>query len=122
MNFNFTSAASEGRKLMEQEIDTELKAKLHSETAKIAWSELQRFFAQGSVLQIDEDLDLVQVAVWFAEDDSNKLEPYITSGSIAPPSNDKARAWFATSAELWSVVVAPFVLVQESKVDEEKSS
>lgn len=97
----------------DQDIDAQLKAKLHSETATIVWSELQRFFAQGSVLQVDSRLDLVQVAVWFAQDIADKLQPLVACGKIAQPSNDKARQWYDDQQTLWSVVVAPFVLVQE---------
>jgi len=89
--------------------------KLHSETARIGWLELQRFFAQGLVMQVADSMDLVQVAVWFAEDDSEKLETHIKSGAIAPPSNVQAKTWYMQKAELWSVVVAPFVLVQENR-------
>lgn len=92
-----------------------LEAKLHAETATISWAELQRFYAQGAVLQIATELDLIKVAVWFAEDCTQRLEPLFVSGAIAQPSNETARNWYATKASLWSVVVAPYVLVQEPK-------
>ena len=38
------------------------KAKLNLETAQVAWTELQRFFAQGSVIRVDSSLDLIEVA------------------------------------------------------------
>lgn len=87
--------------------------KLHSETALMHWIDLQRFFAQGKVLYIDKPLNLVETAVLFANDDAQSLEPLISSEQVSAPSNDQARAWFATNAELWTVVVAPYVLVQE---------
>lgn len=94
-------------------METDLIEKLHSETARISWAELQRFFAQGSVLLVADALDLVQVAAWFAQDDTQALKPYIETGQVAAPSNDIAKTWYEQKAELWSVVVAPFVLVQE---------
>lgn len=90
-----------------------LKQKLHSETARIAWSELQRFFAQGSVLWLSDDYDLIEVAVHFAEDNADTLQALMSAGGLAAPTNDQARKWYDDKAELWSVVVAPFVLVQE---------
>ena len=89
--------------------------KLHSETALIHWSDLQRFFAQGNLLYVDSSLDLVQSAVWFAEDAAEQLAPHIESKAIAQPSNQQARGWYESNAELWAVVVAPYVLVQEQK-------
>ena len=97
-----------------------LLEKLHSETALISWLELQRFFAQGSVLKIAPELDLVQTAMWLAEDSSDKLKPYVENGQIAAPSTDQARSWYDNRTELWSVVVAPFVLVQETPAGQEK--
>lgn len=89
--------------------------KLYSETATIPWHELQRFFAQGSVLHVADDLDLVTTALLFSEDNAAELEPLIKSQRVIAPSNDQARTWFDNDVTLWSVVVAPFVLVQNLK-------
>lgn len=99
--------------------DVPLLEKLHSETALIAWSELQRFFAQGVVINVAPDLDMIELAVMLAEDRSEELKSVMDSGKVGPPNNELARAWFANNAMLWSVVVAPFVLVQDkgNKVD-----
>jgi len=97
--------------MSEQELST--LEKLHSETALMRWSELQRFFAQGKVLHVENSLDLVQVAVWLAEDSASELAPYIESNSITHPSNDLARSWYNNDVELWTVAVAPYVLVQQ---------
>jgi len=88
--------------------------KLHSETALMHWVDLQRFFAQGKVLHVDKALNLVETAALFADDDAQSLEPLITSEQVSAPNNDQARAWFEANAELWTVVVAPYVLVQEA--------
>ncbi len=87
--------------------------KLLSETALFHWHDLQKFFAQGVVLWVDESLDLVSVASMFANDDSNQLEPLLEALQIRQPTNDQARQWYGDDVELWSVVVAPYVLVQE---------
>ena len=103
---------------IEQDMSTEegdiaIIQKLHSETATIRWSELQRFFAQGAVLWLSKDLDLVKTAALFANDQSALLKPLLEAKKVAAPSNDQARQWVDNDALLWSVVVAPFVLVQE---------
>lgn len=88
---------------------------LHSETARIAWRELQRFFAQGKVLHLRSDLDLVRVAAHFACDDAHHVQALIGAQQLAPVTDDQARRWFDADASVWSVVVAPFVLVQEEQ-------
>lgn len=90
----------------------ELKQKLVAETARIHWRELQRFFAQGLVLVVDDSLDLIDVACWIAKDDSTQIKPLQLNKQIMPPSNQQARDWYDDDTALWSVVVAPFVLVQ----------
>ncbi|MBX2849242.1 MAG: DUF2288 domain-containing protein [Acidiferrobacterales bacterium] len=87
--------------------------KLHSETARIRWHDLQPYFAKGSLLLVDDSLDLVTVAADFAQDRAQKLSRCLESKLIAPPDNDQARYWYANNNELWAVVVAPFVLVQK---------
>ncbi|MEM7357948.1 MAG: DUF2288 domain-containing protein [Pseudomonadota bacterium] len=97
-----------------------LKQKLHSETACIAWTELQRFFAQGSVMWLKDGYDLIDVAVSFAEDNAGALQKIIDAGDLAAPTNDQARNWYESDAQLWSVVVAPFVLVQERSTEKQE--
>jgi hypothetical protein len=94
--------------------------KLHSETALMHWVDLQTFFAKGMVLYVDESLNLVKTAVLFADDLADDLAPQIESELITHPTNDQARGWYDKNSELWTVVVAPYVLVQERKVQEQK--
>lgn len=99
-------------------LDSDLSTleKLYSETALIAWSELQRFFAQGVVIWVSDSLDLVETAVLFAEDRADVISKLLDEKSVCYPSNDQARAWYDSNADLWSVVVAPYVLVQDQKI------
>ncbi|MFT5137228.1 MAG: hypothetical protein ACI8XV_002265 [Arenicella sp.] len=87
--------------------------KLHEQTALIAWKELQRFFAQGVVMWVDDDCDLVEIGTFIVEDQAPKIEALVASTKLAAVSNLQAKNWFECDAILWSLVVAPFVLVQE---------
>ena len=93
--------------------DRELvRAKINSETAKIPWHELQRFFAQGKVMQVAHDLDLVDVAFAVQQDDISQVGTWTESGQVKLVSDDQARDWFESNSTLWAVVVRPWVLVQ----------
>jgi len=92
--------------------------KLYSETARIPWAELQRFFAQGVVMNVDGSLNLLDVAVMFAEDSAEELQALVEAGQVQAPSNEQALQWYEHEAVLWSVVVAPFVLIQDKPVSE----
>jgi len=92
----------------------ELIAKLNQETAKLSWSELEPHFARGSVIRVKKSLDLIKVAAVISQDDKDNLQKWLDSGEVANASTEDAKAWVASESLFWSVVVAPFVLVQEA--------
>lgn len=97
--------------MSEQEPD--LRAKLHSETAKIGWAELERHFARGVVVAVAPELDLIDVAQTLACDDSATLAAWMQAGQVTRAEAEQARDWHAREAVFWAVVVAPWVVIQE---------
>ena len=91
-----------------------IRAKINSETAKIPWRELQRFFAQGKVMLVATNLDLVDVAFAVQQDDVEQVKAWTETKSLGPVSDDQARDWFEEDVSLWAVVVKPWVLVQKT--------
>ncbi|MEP3562957.1 MAG: DUF2288 domain-containing protein [Marinobacter sp.] len=91
----------------------ELKAKLNLETSRIHWHELQTYYARGHVVRVEPDLDLLEVAAQLTADNKTQFEQWLASGSVGDVSPDLARAWYEKNSELWAVVVAPWVLVQD---------
>lgn len=98
--------------LLEQERQLE-RTRIIAETAKIPWLELQRFFAAGKVMWVADELDLVDVACALQQDDLQRVKAWTEAQKLAPVSNEQARAWVDDDSLLWSVVVKPWVLVQE---------
>jgi hypothetical protein len=90
-----------------------LRAKLNGETAKVAWAELQRHHARGVVVCVAGELDLIDVAVAMAQDNGAAVSRWMQAGQLEKPTDDQTRDWLARDPDLWSVVVAPWVLVQE---------
>ncbi|NOZ54878.1 MAG: DUF2288 domain-containing protein [Gammaproteobacteria bacterium] len=91
----------------------ELSQKLNLETGRITWQELQRYFAKGFVINVNNDLDLVKVAVEFSSDNSNIVEQWTADKLITRANDRNAMQWHETNASFWAVVVSPWVLVQE---------
>lgn len=89
-----------------------LRAKVNLETSRIAWKELQRFFASGAAISVSSALDLVEVALQISEDNKVQVEQWLVSGQIGKVSDEQARAWYEADADVWAVVVSPYVLVQ----------
>lgn len=94
-----------------------LLAKLLGETARCEWRDLERFFAQGKVLCVSDTHDLVVVGAAIANDDADTITPMIDAGELTAPSNELARQWHADNQLLWTLVIAPYVLVQETRAD-----
>ncbi len=90
---------------------------LHAQTARVGWQELEKHFARGVVIHVAADLDLVAVAAGFANDDRAAVEQWMAAGQIAHLAVETARDWAGREPELWAVVVAPWVLVQEPGAD-----
>jgi hypothetical protein len=88
------------------------RARVNLETARINWHELQRFFASGAAIFVSEELDLVEVALQFSEDNRQQVEQWLLAGQVARVSDEQALAWYETNAEMWAVVVSPYVLLQ----------
>jgi hypothetical protein len=88
------------------------RAKMNLETARIAWHELQRFFASGSAIYVDPALDLVEVAYQISEDNKEQVLNWMEAKQLAPVTDAQAQAWHDADADMWAVVVSPYVLVQ----------
>ena len=92
---------------------TPLYLKLLGETARISWQELQPFFARGALLRVLPELDLVEVAAALAEDDRSRVAGWLASQQLAAVETSLAQELLERDPELWAVVVAPWVVIQE---------
>lgn len=89
-----------------------IRAKLNSETAKIPWRDLQRFFAGGNTLLVAAELDLVEVASAFHQDEVKLVKSWTDAGRVVAVTTEQARDWVDRDNSLWAVVVKPWVLLQ----------
>lgn len=89
-----------------------LNVRLNKQTATIKWSEIQSFHAKGQAIRVASDLDLIEVAVAFAEDQVECVKGWMEAGTVAMVTDAEADGWAAEDAVVWAVVVAPWVLVQ----------
>lgn len=88
------------------------RAKMNLETSRIAWKELQRFFASGAAVAVSPELDLVEVAYQISEDNKAQVAQWMAAGQVGRVSDEQAKSWYEADADVWAVVVSPYVLVQ----------
>jgi len=93
-----------------------LKAKLNQETAKASWKELQPFFARGQTIYVAPELDLIEVALAFSEDQAERIALWRDKAQVDKVTDEQAACWFAEDRALWTVVLPPWVLVQRESV------
>ena len=91
------------------------RAKLVSETAKIPWQDLQRFFANGTAVFVAPELDLVEAAYQVSIDNATQVKQWQTDGTLGSVTDGLAIEWLENDTLVWSVVVRPWVLVQAIK-------
>jgi hypothetical protein len=96
------------------DVRVDVRDLLNSQTGRIGWDELQRHFARGVVLVAAPGLDLIDVAARLVEDNAASVQAWTDTGALQRADLDRARDWEARRPEFWAVVVAPWVVVQES--------
>ena len=92
-----------------------VRKKLNQDTAKIKWSGLHEHQQQESVIAVSIDLDLIDVACEFTLDNHRQVKAWLEQALVNKVSEEQAWQWSTEERELWAVVVAPWVLVQEQK-------
>ena len=73
-------ASPDSQETVPQEI---FRAKVNLETSRIAWKELQRFFASGVAVAVDAELDLVEVAFQFSKDNKAQVERWLITKKVS---------------------------------------
>jgi len=86
---------------------------LNNETGKLSWKELERHFARGAVIKVAVELDLVNVASTFAQDNKAQVESWLLCSQVIRANEDDAIKWETNQQEFWAIVTVPWVLVQE---------
>lgn len=89
-----------------------LQDRLNLQTARIRWPELERFFARGRVLDVSAELDLIEVATALTDDDMEKFTQWTEKKQVQHLQDQTAKRWVKDDSNLWAVVVAPWVVVQ----------
>lgn len=98
---------------MNDETDALLRSKINLETALFPWQELLRYFAAGHVLVVAPGTDLIEAATHMAQDNVAQVGLWLKQGSLAKVSDAQAQDWLANDEQLWTVVVKPWIVVQQ---------
>ena len=92
-----------------------IRQKLNHDTARIGWNDLREAQQQELVIRVSVDLDLIDVACQFTLDNRAQVQAWMEKAQVQKVDAGQAEGWSLEERELWAVVVAPWVLVQELK-------
>ena len=90
-----------------------LRTTIRGEIGIIAWAALTRFFAAGTAVAVDAELNLADVAFEFSQNNTATVQQWMSAGKVSRVSDEQAKTWFATDATVAAIVISPWVLVQE---------
>lgn len=81
---------------------------------EVDWSCLRAHLKRGGLIIVSAGLDLLNVAMCVAADDSSSIGHWINEGKLAKPTEAQIRDWDANSSKTFTMLIAsPYVLIQE---------
>lgn len=97
----------------------DLKYELSEMVAPADWAWISPHANRGAVVVVDQSLDLVEVGVAIATDNTFAVNHWIAEALITKPSPLQLEIWDQTAKKKFqSLIVQPFVLVQDPVTDE----
>ncbi len=95
---------------------TSIEAQLAEERADIEWEALIPHSRRDSIIFVHEGLDLVQVGVAIAQDNTAQVEVWIADQLIHKPTAQQLSQWNQDPKQQFSaLIVQPYVLIGPSK-------
>ena len=90
------------------------KESINLETAKIAWKDLEVYFAAGNVISVSSDLDLTEIALQITKDNAVSLKEWMSKGMIDVVTDEQAKDYADTETTVWAVVIKPWIFIQST--------
>lgn len=93
----------------------DLQARLQKDVAEITWHDLQPHARRDAIIVVKEELELSEVAVAIAEDNTISVKNWIENQAIAKPTAQQLTDWNSQpQKQFTTLIVQPFVIVQEA--------
>lgn len=93
----------------------DLRERLEKDVADISWQDLQPHAKRDAIIVVKQELDLSEVAVAIAEDNTASVKNWIAQQSISKPSDRQLTDWNRTpQKQFTALIVQPFVVVKEA--------
>ena len=92
----------------------DLQTKLSKDIADISWTDILPHAKRDAVIVVQPGLDLSEVAVAMAQDNTTSVQRWISEQLIAKPSSEQLAQWNDNpKKQFTALIVQPFVIVKE---------
>ncbi|MEL7050708.1 MAG: DUF2288 domain-containing protein [Cyanobacteria bacterium J06588_5] len=95
----------------------DLHAELTNMMGPIQWEYLKPHVQRDAVVIVNEHLNLADVGVAIASNNTQAVERWITEQLIVKPNTEQLTLWSAQNKTFTSVIVQPYVLIQDAPTD-----
>ena len=93
-----------------------LQERLRQDIADISWQDLLPHAKRDAIIVVKEELDLSEVGMAIAEDNTVSVKTWIGEQSISKPTTDQLANWNKEpQKQFTTLIVQPFVIVKEVK-------
>lgn len=93
-----------------------IQEQLSKDIANIDWQDLLPHAKRDAIIVVAQNLDLLDVAVAIAKDNTVLVQQWIDNKSISKPSSEQLTDWNQEMQKQFvTVIVQPFVIIQEVK-------
>lgn len=100
-----------------------LRVRLSETMGPVTFDALAPHLERDAVVIVAAHLDLVEAGIAVAQDDTEKVSGWIADGTFRKPSASERARWKDQMGREWmSVVVQPFVLVQDPPTSSDLTS
>jgi hypothetical protein len=83
--------------------------------AAAEWGWLRAHLERGGLIVVAQDLDIVDVGLSIAADDTAAISNWIARGQLAKPSAGEIAVWDGNKEQQFlALIVSPYVLMQEN--------
>ncbi|MFP4297766.1 MAG: DUF2288 domain-containing protein [Spirulinaceae cyanobacterium] len=96
---------------------SDLREEIAQSLDEAAWDWLMPHARRDALIVVSPSLDLLDVGVEIAQDNTPQIQTWITKKLIQKPSVDQLTLWNKTPQKRFNaIIVQPFVVVQEQAV------
>lgn len=80
---------------------------------KSDWTALQEHYLRNALFMVDSSLDLTEVGLKVANDDTEAIQNWLSNGMLSRPQQEQVKAWELDDCRSFQfVIIQPYVLAQ----------